>query len=65
MPKTLMIEARTGSIPEEIEELAKVEGVDPNKLRTRVAEGRVVIARNIARLGKVKLIGIEIGRAHV
>ena len=56
-----MIEARTGSIPEEVEELAKVEGVDPNKLRTRVAEGRVVIARNIARLGKVKLIGIGEG----
>jgi len=61
LPKTLIMEARTGSTPEEVKKLAEVEGVDPNKLRTRVAEGRVVIARNITRSGKVKLIGIGEG----
>jgi len=44
-----MLQARSGSITEEIKEIAKIEGVAPEKLRTRIAEGRVVILRNLRR----------------
>jgi len=59
--KTIMLEAKSGSLPEEVKVLAKNEGVDPDKLRTRLAEGRVIIIRNVGRSGKVKVIGIGEG----
>ena len=57
---TLMRIARSGSTPPEIEVVAREEGVDPNKLRTRIAEGRVIIVRNVKREG-VKPLGIGEG----
>ena len=61
MPKTIMLEARSGSIPEEIELVAKKEGVDPNKLRIKVAEGKVIVPRNLRRKDKVNVIGVGEG----
>jgi phosphomethylpyrimidine synthase len=61
MPKTIMLEARSGNTPEEILEVAKAEGVDPNKLRVRLAEGRVIIPRNTRRSGRVRIIGLGEG----
>jgi len=60
--KTIMLEAKSGAVPEEVKALAKLEGVDPNKLRTKLAEGRVIIIRNaLKRLEKVRLTGIGEG----
>ena len=56
-----MLESRSGSIPEEVIIVAKEEGVDVNKLRTRLAEGRVIILRNTRRQGKVKILGVGEG----
>jgi len=57
-----MLEARSGAVPEEVKVLAKLEGVDPNKLRTRLAEGRVIIIRNTLRShGEVRVTGIGEG----
>ncbi|ABM80161.1 Thiamine biosynthesis protein ThiC [Hyperthermus butylicus DSM 5456] len=61
MAKTVMLEARSGSVPEEVLEVARTEGVDPNKLRVRLAEGRVIIARNIKRQGRIRLVGVGEG----
>ena len=61
MANTIIIEARNGSIPDELYAIAKNEGVDVNKLRTEVAKGRIIIPRNIRRVDKVKLIGIGEG----
>ncbi len=57
---TLMRLARSGSTPPEIVEVAKEEGVEPHVLRQRVAEGRVIIVRNVSREG-VKPLGIGEG----
>ncbi len=61
MAKTIMLEARSGSIPDEVRKVARDEGIDENKLRDRLSEGRVIIPRNLRRLGKVKVIGIGEG----
>ncbi len=61
MAKTMMLEARAGSIPDEVKIIAREEGVDENKLRDRLSEGRVIIPRNLRRLGRVKVIGIGEG----
>lgn len=62
MAKTIMLEAKSGSVPEEVKVLAKLEGTDPDKLRTRLAEGRVIIIRNaLIRYGKVRVTGIGEG----
>ncbi|AEM39306.1 thiamine biosynthesis protein ThiC [Pyrolobus fumarii 1A] len=52
--------ARSGGTPPELEIVAREEGVDVNKLRHRVAEGRVIIVRNVKREG-VKPLGIGEG----
>ena len=56
-----MLEARSGSVPEEVKLIAKKEDIDANKLRTRIAEGRVIIARDVRRSGKVNVIGVGEG----
>ncbi|MCD6312185.1 MAG: phosphomethylpyrimidine synthase ThiC, partial [Thaumarchaeota archaeon] len=56
-----MLEARAGSIPDEVKIIAREEEVDENKLRDRLSEGRVIIPRNLRRLGRVKVIGIGEG----
>ena len=61
MAKTVMLEARSGSIPDEVREVAKAEGVDPLKLAKRLAAGRVIIPRNVRRAGRVRVIGIGEG----
>jgi phosphomethylpyrimidine synthase len=58
---TLISKARSGSLTEEIIEVARAEGVDPNILRSRIADGRVVIIRNLRRYGTVKLLGVGEG----
>ncbi len=61
MVKTIMLEARSGSIPEEVEVVARSEDVDPVKLARRLGEGRVIIPRNTRRKGRVRIIGIGEG----
>lgn len=46
---TLMEEASRGRVPEEVDLVAKREGIDPAKLARLVAAGRVVIPRNVRR----------------
>jgi len=59
--KTIMLEARSGSTPDEVKALAKLEGVDPDKLRRRLADGRVIIIRNERRKDRLKQVGIGEG----
>jgi phosphomethylpyrimidine synthase len=56
-----MLEAKSGSVPEEIKAVAKLEGINPDKLRTRLAEGRIIVAQNRQRKGKVKVLGVGEG----
>lgn len=53
---TLMEEASRGRVPEEVDAVAKREGIDPEKLAKLVALGRVVIPRNQAR--KIEPMGV-------
>jgi phosphomethylpyrimidine synthase len=57
MPDTLMLEARRGGVPEEVEVVARSEGVDTAKLAKALAQGRVVIPRNVRRRS-VRCVGI-------
>jgi phosphomethylpyrimidine synthase len=57
MPDTLMLEARRGGVPEEVEVVARSEGVDAAKLVKALAQGRVVIPRNVRRRS-VRCVGI-------
>lgn len=61
MAKTIMLEARSGSVPEELKVIAKEEDVDVNKLRVRLSEGRVIVPRNYRRLGRVRILGVGEG----
>ncbi len=49
--------ARTGETTEEIREVAAEEGIDPETVRRRVAEGRIVIPANRNRSARVVGIG--------
>lgn len=51
-----MKEASRGRVPEEVDAVAKREGLDPKKLVRLVALGRVVIPRNLAR--KIEPMGV-------
>jgi len=57
---TLIRIARSGSVTPEIEEVAEAEGISPNKLRSRIATGRVIIIRNVKADG-VKGLGVGQG----
>ncbi len=46
---TQITEARSGNVTEEVKIIAKLEDEDPNKIRDRVAKGKVVILKNVAR----------------
>lgn len=46
---TQITEARSGNVTEEMKIIAKIEGETPEKIRDRVAKGRVVIFKNVAR----------------
>jgi len=56
-----MAEAQSGSVPEELRIIAKQEAVPPEKLRTRLAEGRIIVTRNLRRAEKVRIFGIGEG----
>jgi len=60
---TLIEEARRGVITDEIREAARAEGVDPRKLAKLVASGRVIIVRNVRRVGKVRIVPVGEGLA--
>jgi phosphomethylpyrimidine synthase len=55
---TLLDDARRGRVPE-VETIAREEGVDPERLRRSLAEGRVVIPRNA--VGRARPLGIGEG----
>ncbi len=61
MAKTIIQEARNGSIPDELKLVAKDENISIDKLRVGLSEGRVIIPRNIRRIDRVKIIGIGEG----
>ncbi|MCY0883412.1 MAG: phosphomethylpyrimidine synthase ThiC, partial [Acidianus infernus] len=46
---TQISEAKSGNVTEEMKIIAKLEGESPEKIRDRVAKGRVVIFKNIVR----------------
>ncbi|MGB9705915.1 MAG: phosphomethylpyrimidine synthase ThiC [Pyrobaculum sp.] len=62
MARTVMEEARQGRVTDEIRAYAKVEGVAPEKLRRRIAEGRAVLIRNVFHPSE-KLVAIGAGLA--
>ncbi len=53
---TLMEEASRGRVPEEVDAVARREGIDPEKLAKLVTLGRIVIPRNLAR--KIEPMGV-------
>ena len=57
---TLLLEARSLSVIDELVEVAKIEGVDYEALRRRVAAGRVIIPRNAAKK-RARIIAIGEG----
>ena len=59
----IMKEAKDGIIGDEVRALAKIEGVSPKKILRRIAEGRIVIAHNLARKNRdnVRIVGIGYG----
>jgi len=59
--KTVMSEAQSGSMPEELKIIAEQEDISPEKLKRRLAEGRIIVPRNLRRSGKVKIFGIGEG----
>lgn len=54
---TQLIKARRGEITPEMVQVAKTEGMDPEKLRTLIASGRVVVPKNRNRTFKPVGIG--------
>ena len=55
---TQILEARRGNVTEEMRKIAEIEGVSPEKIRDRVATGRVVILKNLKRnLRKYTAVG--------
>ncbi len=57
---TLIQAARSGRVTEEMKIIAKEEGISPEKIRDRIASGRVIIIRNICHEG-VRPRGIGLG----
>ncbi len=60
MPKTLVSIARNGSVSDEMREVAMREGLSVEKIRDRVASGRLVILRNTVHEG-VRLTAVGEG----
>ncbi|HDM88415.1 MAG TPA: phosphomethylpyrimidine synthase ThiC [Candidatus Bathyarchaeota archaeon] len=56
-----MLEAQTGASPEELKVISKQEGVSVEKLRARLAEGRIIVIRNLCRAGRVRIFAIGEG----
>ncbi|MCY0868215.1 MAG: phosphomethylpyrimidine synthase ThiC [Desulfurococcus sp.] len=60
MSKTIVSTARAGSISEEMRKLSELEGVPAEKIRDRIASGRIVIIAN-NRLENLKVTGVGRG----
>jgi len=60
MEKTAMLVARSGGVPDELYELSKIEGVEVEKLRKLLAEGKIIVVRNVRRRN-VRVVGIGKG----
>jgi phosphomethylpyrimidine synthase len=58
---TLITSARKGMLTQEIKQVAESEGVSPDRVRRRVAQGHIVIPQNRARNEKIQLLGIGEG----
>ncbi len=58
MPDTIIRAAREGRVTDEMRELAKIEGLEPEKIRFLIAEGRVALLRNVKRSGRVRLVAV-------
>lgn len=58
---TIIEAARSGSTPEEARVIAKLEGLQPEKVKSRIADGKIVVARNLKRMGEVRIVGIGEG----
>ncbi len=58
---TLMQVARSGTITEEMVEVARFEGVSPEKVRDRIARGTVIIVRNLKRVEKKRIRVLGVG----
>jgi len=58
--KTLMSRARTGAVPEELRIIAREEGIPTERLRDRLASGKIVVLRNKKR-GNVRIVGVGEG----
>ncbi|MFQ5710933.1 MAG: phosphomethylpyrimidine synthase ThiC [Candidatus Geothermarchaeales archaeon] len=56
-----MKRARRGIITEEFKQVAESEGVSPDFIRLGVAEGRIVITKNVARKEVIKPMGVGEG----
>lgn len=54
-------EAREGRVTEEMLQVAKAEGVSPQKIRDRIASGRLILVRNISRRRPVRLVAVGQG----
>ncbi|NOZ88594.1 MAG: phosphomethylpyrimidine synthase ThiC [Crenarchaeota archaeon] len=50
--------AREGRVTDEMREVAKAEGLEPEKVRFLIAEGRVALLRNVKRSGRVRLVAV-------
>jgi len=58
---SLIEEARRGVVSEEIEKVAKREGIDPKKLARLIALGRAIIVRNVKRRDRVRAAAVGEG----
>jgi phosphomethylpyrimidine synthase len=58
---TQIISARNGFLTDEVKEVAKNEGLLPQVIRRRVAEGHIVIIKNTSRKENIKPLGIGEG----
>jgi phosphomethylpyrimidine synthase len=58
---TQITSARRGSLTKEVKQVAEVEGLSPELVRSRVAEGSIVIVKNTARREDVRPLGIGEG----
>ena len=58
---TLMKIARQGTVTEEMREIARQEQLPPEKIRDRIARGRIIIVRNERRAERIKLKAVGEG----
>ncbi|HEY4716581.1 MAG TPA: phosphomethylpyrimidine synthase ThiC [bacterium] len=58
---TILTLSKNGTIPDEIKAIARKEGIDPEILRTRVADGSVIAVKNSRRKTLIAPLGIGKG----